>query len=292
MFGLLNVNKPSGVTSRDVVNHVQRLGRPVKVGHAGTLDPLANGVLVVSLGQATRLTPYLHDLTKQYKGTFLLGRRSDTEDIEGQVETIPDAVPPSEAEILAALPQFTGKILQRPPAYSAIKVKGKRAYERARAGDVVELTARPVTINEIALLDYQYPELRLSIVCGSGTYIRSLGRDLAETIGSCSVMSALTRTAIGPFQLAKSTQLEQLTKDGIEPYLLPPLTGVPHLPQVELSSHQIEQLADGRLLSCNNCDADEVAAIDPQGQLLAILQRQSDEGDYHPKRNFAARFSS
>jgi len=292
LFGLLNVNKPSGVTSRDVVNHVQRLVRPVKVGHAGTLDPLANGVLVVSLGQATRLTPYLHELTKQYEGTFQLGQRSDTEDIEGQVEVVPDAVPPSEAEILAALPQFTGQILQRPPVYSAIKVQGRRAYERARAGDAVELPARPVTIHEIKLLDYQYPKLRLSIVCGSGTYIRSLGRDLAEAVGSCSVMSVLTRAAIGPFQLAKSTQLEQLTDDGLKSNLLPPLTGIPHLPQVELSPTQIEQLADGRLLSCNNCDADELAAIDSKGQLLAILRRRNGEGQYHPRRNFAARSSS
>src|SRR5437868_5550844 len=139
MFALLNVNKPAGITSRDVVNRLQRLVRPAKVGHAGTLDPLATGVLVVCLGQATRLIEYVQQMPKTYHGTFLLGRESDTEDIEGDVKELPNAPRPSRAEIDAALPQFVGRIEQRPPAYSALKVGGERAYDKARRGEAVVL---------------------------------------------------------------------------------------------------------------------------------------------------------
>ena len=165
------------------------LVRPVKVGHAGTLDPLADGVLIVTVGPATRLTQYVQRMQKAYRATFLLGKTSDTEDVLGNVAEITQAVIPTRSDIEAAIPRFIGDILQRPPAYSALKVKGKRAYQRARDGEQFLLEPRPIRIDQIVIVSYRYPELTLDIRCGSGTYVRSLGRDLAESIGTAAVMS-------------------------------------------------------------------------------------------------------
>ena len=186
-FGLFNVNKPTGLMSRRVVDHVQRLVRPAKAGHAGTLDPLASGVLVVGVGPATRLIDYVQRAAKRYTATFLLGRESDTEDVEGIVKDWNDPPTPTLDEIQQAAKQFVGEIQQRPPAFSALKVKrqdGKsvRAYELARSGEAVDLKPRPVTIHDIQIQDYEYPELTLDVRCGSGVYVRSLGRDLAASM--------------------------------------------------------------------------------------------------------------
>src|SRR5262245_59991053 len=151
MFGLLNVDKPAGMTSRYVVNRVQRLVKPHKVGHAGTLDPLATGVLVVAIGQATRLIEYVQRMSKVYQGVFLLGRTSDTEDVEGQITEHPSAPIPTVADTQAALPGFIGAIEERPPAYSALKVAGRRAHELARRGDTVELLPRTVHIHSLEI---------------------------------------------------------------------------------------------------------------------------------------------
>ena len=183
-FGILNVDKPTGITSRDAVNRVERLFGKVKCGHAGTLDPLATGVLVICVGPATRLIQYVQRLPKQYRAVFQLGRESVTDDVEGEVELVAGAPEPTRAEIEAALPQFLGDILQRPPAHSAIKVDGQRAYDLARRGEEFELPARTISIYRLEVLRYEYPELELAIECGSGTYVRSLGRDLAAALGT------------------------------------------------------------------------------------------------------------
>src|SRR5438034_4937061 len=157
MFGLLNVDKPAGWTSRDVVNRVQQLVRPHKVGHAGTLDPLATGVLVIALGPATRLIEYVQRMPKSYQGSFLLGRTSDTEDTQGTVVELPTASIPAKEDILAAIPKFVGTIEQRPPAYSALKIAGQPAYKLARRGESVELVPRRVEIYSIEFVRYEYP---------------------------------------------------------------------------------------------------------------------------------------
>ena len=154
LFGILHVNKPPRWTSRDVVNRVQRLVRPAKVGHAGTLDPIATGVLGGCVGPATRLIEYVQQMPKQYRGTFRLGCHSPTDDVEGEITTLPDATIPTRTAVDAALPQFTGEISQRPPAFSAIKVNGIRAYHLARQGAAVELASRPVTIFSLAIHRY------------------------------------------------------------------------------------------------------------------------------------------
>ncbi|HOM17612.1 MAG TPA: tRNA pseudouridine(55) synthase TruB, partial [Thermoguttaceae bacterium] len=163
--GILNIYKPAGLTSRDVVNQIQRLLRPAKVGHAGTLDPLATGVLVVCVGPATRLIKYVQRMPKEYIGAFLLGRSSPTEDTDGPVTELENPPIPSLDAVETAARKMLGPILQRPPAYSALKVEGRRAYELARQGQHVELPPRPVTIYRLDVLSYNYPELVLRIRC-------------------------------------------------------------------------------------------------------------------------------
>jgi tRNA pseudouridine55 synthase len=291
-FGLLNINKPAGVTSRDVVNHVQRLIRPTKIGHAGTLDPLATGVLVLCLGPATRLIQYVQQLPKRYIATFLLGRQSDTEDIDGTIAELPDARIPTTDEINAALPQFVGAIQQQPPAYSAIKVKGQRAYKLAREGRQVELDSRPVTIHGIELASYEYPELVLDVRCGSGTYIRSLGRDLARQLGTAAVMSALVRTEIGPFLVGRATELQQINAGSLEELLLPPTMAVEQLPSITVTADQLKMLANGvPIRAGRSVVAEEIAALDSAGRLVAILSPHRED-QLRPSVNFAAALHS
>jgi len=277
MFGLLNIDKPAGVTSRDVVNRVQRLVRPHKVGHAGTLDPLATGVLVVAIGPATRLIEYVQRMPKTYQGTFLLGRTSDTEDVEGHVVELPDAAVPTREDIATAIPRFIGTIEQRPPAYSALKVAGKAAYKLARRGETVELAPRAVKIQSIEVIRYEFPELELRVQCGGGTYIRSLGRDLAESLNTGAVMSALRRLAIGPFTVNEAIDCDSLSAPLIEKNLLSPLLALGQLPHIELSNDQITRVMQGQMISATHQPAaDEIAAVDNRGQLVALLKPTSD----------------
>lgn len=287
-FGILNLNKPSGITSRDAVDRVVRLvGKKVKVGHAGTLDPLASGVLVVCLGPATRLIDKVQEMPKRYRGTFLLGRTSDTEDVEGLVTELPEAPIPLRTAVEAAAASMLGTIQQRPPAYSALKVAGRRAYKLARRGEQPELKPRPVTIHTLEVMDYEYPRLTLDIRCGSGTYVRSLGRDLAERLGSGAVMSELTRTEISDFHLADACELDDLSADSLPQLMQSPLSAVPGLPVIELSGDLIQRIANGRTLSLSppSEEANELAAVDDRGTLVALLVRRGDDF-YGPERVF------
>jgi len=290
MFGVLNINKPGGWTSRDVVNRVQRFVRPAKSGHAGTLDPLATGVLVICVGPATRLISYVQQLPKQYQATFLLGRTSPSEDTETEITRVPAAPEPTLADIEAQLPGFLGEIIQRPPAYSALKVKGRRAYDLARQGQPVDLKPRPIQIFDLHVTKYAYPELQLTIRCGSGTYVRSLGRDLAGSLGTGAVMSALSRTAIGSYSLRDALDLEQLQKESLEGHLLSPLTTVAHLPQVTLSEKQENEIRHGRPISIDphqGALAGILVATNLEGKLIALLsERQS--GMLGPTCNFTS----
>lgn len=272
MFGLLNLNKPPGVTSRDVVNQVQRLVKPHKVGHAGTLDPLATGVLVVCIGPATRLTEYVQQSPKHYVGTFLLGKRSNTEDIEGAVETLDSPPIPTEEEIRDVLPRFLGEIQQTPPAFSALKLKGQRAYDLARKGAAVDLAPRPVMIHALALLHYEYPQFTLDVRCGSGTYIRSLGRDIARALGTEAVMSSLQRRAIGAFQVEQAIDPESLTRDNLTTYLRPPQEAVAELPAIALHPEELEHFRHGRPIVNRFGIVTEAAAFSADAKLAAIVR--------------------
>ena len=287
MYGILNIHKPAGCTSRDVVNRVQRLVKPVKVGHAGTLDPLATGVLVVCLGGATRLIEYVQRMPKTYRGTFLLGRSSASDDVETDITQLPDAPIPSLEQIEASLPKFLGTIQQRPPAYSAIKQQGQRAYKLAREGKQVELAERPVEIYEIVVDRYEYPELQLTIRCGSGTYVRSIGRDLAEALDTKAVMGGLERTAIGSFRVEESLAAEAIDLSSIEKRLHSAIEAVECLPRLTLSDQDWCEISHGREIESDVslCEVDEVAALNAAGELVALLKPTGSDR-FRATRNF------
>jgi tRNA pseudouridine55 synthase len=270
--GFLNINKPAGLTSRDVVNRVQRIVRPAKTGHAGTLDPLATGVLIVAIGAATRLIEFVQQMTKEYQATFLLGRSSTTEDVEGEITLVENPPQPSRDDLVAAAARLTGEILQRPPAYSALKVAGRRAYQLARRGETPDLAPRPVTIEQFDVQRYEYPEFEARIRCSSGTYIRSLGRDLAESLGTAAVMSQLVRTAIGGFRLDDSHSLEDLSAETLSAWVQPVTSAVEHLARYDLSEFEAQALRHGRPIECRSTFVSpHIAAFDPRGELLGIL---------------------
>lgn len=285
MLGLLNLHKPAGKTSRDVVDLVQRLVRPEKAGHAGTLDPLATGVLVVCVGQATRLIEYVQRSPKRYVGTFLLGRSSPTEDVDGDITLHHEDPRPTREQLAGLLPKFLGTILQRPPAYSALKVEGQRAYALARQGAQVELQPRPIEVQAIEIVKFDYPELTLDIRCGSGTYIRSLGRDLAHAAGTSAVMSALVRTQIGPFHLADAVDPAKLTRTTLPQVLLPPTMALGNLPQIKLSDSDCAELRHGRPIAASS-DQPEAAGIGPDNHLVAILSWKNNA--WWPSRVFGS----
>jgi tRNA pseudouridine55 synthase len=267
----LNVDKPAGMTSRDVVNEVCRVAKTKRVGHAGTLDPMARGVLVIAVGKATRLVEYVQALPKTYDAEFRLGVVSDTDDIEGTIIPQPSAVAPDETAIRAALASFVGTIDQRPPAFSALKVDGKRAYSLARKGETVALAPRPVHIESLTLQQYAYPELRLRIVCGSGTYVRALARDLGEVVGTGGLMSALVRTAIGAFSIETAVSLEKLKEMGPLAYALPLEAGLAALDRVTVAGEDRRRFHTGqRIASDLSGEPREVAIIGPNDQFLGI----------------------
>ena len=290
MFGLLNLNKPTGITSRDAVNLVQRLIRPIKVGHAGTLDPLADGVLILCLGSATRLISHVQQMPKTYRATFQLGGYSESDDTECEVHPVPNAPQPTAEQIAAALPSFLGTIEQSPPQYSAIKINGQRAYKLARQGEQVDMPSRPVEIYRLEVIAYSYPQLELLVECGSGTYIRSLGRDLAISLGTRAVMSALTRTAIGSFRVEQAVGVADLSLATVTEALAPPVQAVERLPKRVLTPEEQAEISVGRFLNALPGDdaLPEIAALDQQGQLLAILAPRPD-GKLGVRINFIAR---
>jgi tRNA pseudouridine55 synthase len=244
--GLLVVDKPTGLTSRDVVNRMQkRFPRGTRIGHMGTLDPLATGVLVLGIGEGTRLTEFVQDMDKVYRAGILLGAVSDTDDADGQVSAVAVAVPPLVEELRNELARLTGDVSQVPPSYSAIKVTGRRAYDLARRGDKVDLTPRTVRIYEITLVSYSFPHLELEVRCGKGTYIRSLARDLGERLGCGALIATLLRLRIGPF----TTDLAVPLDSADEPKLLPLAMAVSRLPSLTLEPGQIDFLRQGRAVA-------------------------------------------
>jgi tRNA pseudouridine55 synthase len=250
LFGLLNLNKPSGITSRDLVNRVQRLVRPLKTGHAGTLDPLASGVLLVCIGDATRLVKHLQGFRKTYVAEFVLGRSSDTDDSTGEVviHAKPESLP-TLGDILEVLQRLTGVIAQVPPAYSAVHVGGRRAYDLARRGESPDLQPREVSVYAITVIDYSWPLLRVRIECGSGTYVRSIARDLGRLLGCGGLMSGLERTAIGVFEVEGSLSAELLSCEAIGTSLISPLQIVQDLARYECLEQDLTDLRCGRRLS-------------------------------------------
>ena len=224
--GILNIHKPPHITSRRVVDVVQRLVRPAKAGHGGTLDPMASGVVVVCVGAATRLIPYVQQGRKEYRAKFQFGCRSNTDDITGELETVEDPPQPTAADVARALQNYVGEIDQVPPQFSAVHIDGRRAYKLARAGKSIDIPSRPVHVYRIDFLEYSFPHFDVEIECGSGTYIRSLGRDVGNDLGCGAVMTQLVRTRVGDYRLESAVELEALSPQTLPDALLSPLSAV------------------------------------------------------------------
>lgn len=231
--GIINLNKPGGMSSARAVSAVKRLlPRGTKIGHAGTLDPFATGVLLLLVGKATKLCERLMDQPKQYRATIKFGATTATDDPESEETVTADLSPVSRERVEAAARTFVGDVLQRPPAFSALKVGGRRAYDLARKGRDVTLEPRRVRVYSIELLEFEWPLARLKIDCGRGTYIRAIARDLGELLGVGGYLTELSRRAIGQFRIEDSVTLEGLSSSGGVPRLLPPEIGdspSPHL---------------------------------------------------------------
>jgi tRNA pseudouridine55 synthase len=244
--GLLVLDKPGGMTSRDAVDRALRwFPRGTRVGHTGTLDPLATGVLVLCVGVATRLTEYVQGMAKTYRTRVRLGARSDTDDADGTITAAAVERPPDATEVAARLAEFVGPLDQVPPAYSAARVTGRRAYDLARRGEEVTLRPRRVEVYGIDLLAYEYPRLELEVRCGKGTYIRSLARDLGERLGCGGLVEVLRRTRVGPFAAADALTLEADAATA-QARLLPVSAAVRELPRVTLSAADVMRLRQGQ----------------------------------------------
>ena len=255
--GWIILNKPVGLGSTQAVGAVKRIlreaGEPkTKVGHGGTLDPLASGVLPIALGEATKLAGRLLDATKDYEFAVRFGEETDTLDAEGEVVESSDVRPACE-EVEAMLPRFTGTIEQVPPAYSALKIGGKPAYQRSRAGEQVEMKARTVTVRELRLLESSADEARFSATVSKGTYIRSLARDIARALGTVGHVTMLRRTRAGPFTLEKAISLDFLVNAAKERRLdgavLPLIAALDDIPALPVTSRQAELLRHGQTLA-------------------------------------------
>lgn len=288
--GLLNLDKPAGKTSRDVVNQVARLlPRRTKVGHAGTLDPLAVGVLVVCVGPATRLIENVQRMGKSYRTTIRLGARSDTHDRDGSIiETVDPPIPTTD-EIDQALEAQRGDILQQPPEHSALKVGGRRAYDLARAGLPVELAPRPVRVDRIEILSYAWPTLELEIDCGSGTYIRSIARDVGEALGCGGLMETLVRTRIGRFTQESAADPDQLTRENFATHLRPALEAVADLPRIALDESLLADVRQGKALASARLPDGfvpdgEIALVTPSGRLAALAEGDPRRGLVQPRK--------
>jgi tRNA pseudouridine55 synthase len=281
--GILVIDKPIGPTSHDIVGLIRRLAATRRVGHGGTLDPFATGVLPIFLGRGTRVVEFHLKDDKAYRATVCFGESSSTDDLEG--ERTPSKGPaPSRDAVEAALPAFTGPIEQRPPAYSAIKVAGRRAYAMARAGETVELASRTVTIHDIALAEWDAsdPSRPIAIVdvrCSAGTYIRSLARDLGEALGTAAYLGALRRTAAGPFAVEDAVALDAVRQaaapgpEGIVPLLRPVDAGLERFPDVVLTASELAAVAKGQFVRPEagfTTGAERYRLRAPSGALAAI----------------------
>ncbi|MEM9587478.1 MAG: tRNA pseudouridine(55) synthase TruB [Planctomycetota bacterium] len=273
-YGFLCCNKPPGMTSRDLVNIAQGRFRSTKVGHAGTLDPLARGVLVLGVGPAARLVPYVQRSAKRYRAIFRLGWSSRSADLEEALTQQPHYSRPSLAQIRQAALAFIGEITQKPPDFSAVKIQGQRAYDLVRQGKAFDMPTRLVQVHSLEVVSFSCDHMELDITCGSGTYIRSLGVDLAGALGCDAVMTDLVRTEVGCFQLADAVSVCDLRGASIESRLRPLIEGMNDLPRVPLTPQGVAQLGFGQAIVATEADeTQEAAAITPDGQLRAILHR-------------------
>jgi len=281
--GLLIVDKPAGPTSHDIVALVRRLAATRRVGHGGTLDPFASGVLPLFLGRATRMVEYHAGDRKAYRATVCFGASSTTDDLEGELTPADGSAPTREA-VLAAIPSFLGPISQRPPAYSAIKLAGRRAYAMARAGETPQLAERDVTIDRMELDDWDgrdpaRPIAIVDVACSAGTYVRALARDLGAAVGSAAYLGALIRTASGPFRLEDALAVDAIRDAAaagparLAALLRPVDAGLESMAEHAVTDDELVAISRGQFIRVPDLRAEEGAPIrirDGRGRLVAI----------------------
>lgn len=278
MHGFINIDKPLGITSHDVVSRLRRITRIKRIGHAGTLDPAASGVLVVAVGQATRLIEYIQDDTrKRYRAKITLGSATDSDDATGSVIATAPVPTLTQSTIETVLAGLTGEIMQVPPKVSALHVDGQRMYDLARQGKAPELPARPVTVYAITLCHWNVDTIEIDVECGKGTYIRSIARDIGLMLGTHAHLSALRRTMVGSFGDTDALTLDTLTLEQVHTHLISPLHAIDHLAQITIDDEQVRRVRNGLSLRTNDTIDDEVAVCDSQHQLIAIARRTNGQ---------------
>jgi tRNA pseudouridine55 synthase len=299
MDGILNIHKPAGMTSFDVVARIKRWSRQRHTGHAGTLDPAASGVLPVCLGQATRIIEYLFDETKTYRAQVVLGITTDTYDSTGKVTRTADASGINRDMVALALGQFRGAIIQTPPMYSALKYHGQPLYKLARAGIEVARPGRPAMIHSLEIIDWQPPVVTLEVVCGKGTYIRSLAHDLGESLGCGANMQSLVRLKVGPFSLENALtlpQLEEAFSSGTAEQLLFPLDFVLWSFNALVVNHEKQcALVHGNPISLVPAESAGLSTISPgmlcrvyteEGGFIGMVKYDAEANCWQPEKIF------
>ncbi len=292
--GVLVIDKPTGMTSHDVVNIVRRGTDIRRVGHTGTLDPRASGVLVILVGPAVRLSEYISASDKRYQAIIRMGTATDTYDAEGSFTREETDIDVTEEQFETELKKFEGEIEQTPPPYSAVKVKGRKAYELARKGEEVELEPRMIQVHHLEVLEWAMPEVVVDVHCSSGTYIRSLANDLGEVLGCGAYLVGLRRTKNGRFSLRDSVPLRKL-KEAFETgdwykYLIPAAESLSDWPSVELDPDQVETIRHGHRIKADpGTEPGMVRGISMAGELVALLNLEEGEDgnlEWQPKKVF------
>jgi tRNA pseudouridine55 synthase len=295
--GVLVVDKPVGMTSHDVVQAIRNGTGLRRAGHTGTLDPRASGVLVILVGPAVRLSEYVSASDKRYQAIIRMGGTTDTFDAEGKVTPTESPLNVTEAQFEEALKTFVGEIEQTPPAYSAVKVQGRKAYEMARKGEEVDLAPRIITVHHLEVLEWAPPEVVIDVHCSSGTYVRSLANDLGVKLGCGAYLVGLRRTKSGRFSLRDATPLRKLqeafTAGNWYQYLIPAAEALGDWPAVELNPDEVEGVRHGHRVKTKAGDTDEqkVRGVSTQGELVALMELVINEDgsrEWQPKKVFFA----
>ena len=292
MDGIFNIDKPTGMTSHDVVAKVRKILKQRRVGHAGTLDPAASGVLPVCAGQATRVADYLSESGKEYRATIIFGVETDTYDAEGKVTRTASTESLDRAAIEHALEQFRGQQTQIPPRYSAIKIEGQAAYKRTRAGETVKLAARPIEITRLDIVDWRKPALVLDVACSKGTYIRSLAYDLGRAVGCGAHLGGLLRTRSGPFRLEESITLEELAlaseQGEVARYAQPADRALESYPALYVSDEEAARVCHGNAFFSEIAETERSLArvYTKAGKFLAIAVWEPEQRRWQPKKVF------
>jgi tRNA pseudouridine55 synthase len=283
--GVFNIDKPAGLTSHDVVNEIRRITGIRRVGHTGTLDPLATGVLLLCVGRATRLAEYLTGQDKRYTATICLGKATDTYDAEGNVVS-EYPVNVTQDEINRALETFRGEIRQKAPRYSAIKVGGEALYKKSRRGETPERPVRVVTVHELEILAWDSPWVKIDLVCSSGTYVRSIAHDLGQILGCGGYLTQLRRSSIGDFSILEAVSLDGLEQDNWEKHLMPMEVAIRHMPQATVSTEEARKLYQGQSIPIQDSwgEGNLLRVYDDQSQFVGIVTFTNSR--FHAKKIF------